>query len=83
MLDIFIELCQIYAETFSWDGEIKPKSQEQQITDTIGLWMFSFIFGCGIGLLYCEYLADMPKEIRPISVFWWNVTHELSVHHHR
>lgn len=83
MLDIFIELCQLYSESITWDGEIKPKTPDQVIADTLGLWMLSFCIGCLIGLIWCEHFANIPEEIKPISVFWRNVTMELGVYQHK
>lgn len=79
MFNLFIELCELYCESFSWDGEPKKTRDEDVILNTILLWLLSFSFGCCIGLVYCEYFAGLSEEIRPLSNFFLKLTEELSV----
>ena len=63
MFDLLVELVEIGWRNYC-DNQNEPK-EENIIQQTMMLWVFSFVIGCLIGLIYCEYFAVLPLGVDP------------------
>jgi hypothetical protein len=77
MFDLYVELIQICWQNFSLE---RTKRDEDCILEWIYRLLFGFVLGAIVGLLYCEYIAELPNQVQPpISDFWFQLLDEFGV----